>query len=108
MSSNSSKNIILKRVNYGFAFITFVWFIIGVVYLYDTFQDRKKVFIPHGIMDLYLTPDLNYNQKIGTISPSDHLKVLKVIFINDHFVVQIQNSNRQIGWVQKPDDLNFK
>jgi hypothetical protein len=108
MSSNSNKKLILKRFNYGFAFITFSWLVIGAVYLYDTFQDRKKVFIPHDIMDLYQTPELNYNQKIGIIRPSDHLKVLKVIFINDHFVVQIQNSNRQIGWVQKPDDFNFK
>ena len=107
MPSNSN-NTILKRFNYAFAFVTFVWLVIGAVYLYDTYQDRKLVFAPREVMDIYQTSDLNYQEKIGVISPHEHLKVLKVVFVNNHFVVQIQNSKQQIGWVLKPDNVNFK
>lgn len=104
----AKNNHILNIFQYVFWFITFVWFVIGAVYLYDTYQDKKLEFKPLVVMDLYKSSELNYNEKIGLINPNDRVKVLRVIFIKDHFVVQVQLANKQIGWILKNADVNLK
>jgi hypothetical protein len=99
---------ILKAFNYGFALITFVWLVAGAVFLYDTLQDRKKEFKPIGPMELYPSSELRPGTSIGIISPADHVKVLRVLFIDDHYAVQVQLATRQIGWILKPNDVGFK
>lgn len=98
---------LLKRFNYVFGFITFFWFVFGAVYLYDTYQDRKIIFTPKAPMDLYQTSELNLNEKIGTINPSDHIKVLRVLFVREQFAIEVSTPYGP-GWVLKPDDLNLK
>jgi hypothetical protein len=104
MKKNKNPQLI-KAFNYGFYFITFIWSVIGAVYLYDTFQDRKQVFTPLESIELFQNEELLSGTQIGIITPHDHVKVLRILFIKGQFVAQIQTSKREIGWILKPKNL---
>lgn len=110
MVINSLKNNkhILKAFNYGFAFFVFVWLIVGSILLYDTYRDQKLIFITKNAINLYQNSDLNSDQKIGSITPTDHVKVLRVLFVKDHLVIHVQVSNRQKGWILKSNNVDLK
>lgn len=99
---------IIRRLDYAFYFFTLVCLIIGSVYIYDIYQDRKLSFVAKDSMELYQDSDLEKGAKIGILPPKVRLQVLRVLYTNDHFAVQIKAANGQTGWILKPDELHLK
>lgn len=107
ISLKNNKHI-LKVFNYGFVFLIFVWLVAGSVYLYDTYRDQKLVFITKNSIDLYQSSDTLSSSKIGIINPTDHVKVLRVLIVNDHLVINVYVNNKQTGWIVKTSDVDLK
>ena len=99
---------ILKSFNYAFGFVFIIWLIGGLTYIYDSYRDQKLIFLTKNSADLYQSSDVFLSPKIGIISPTDHVKVLRVLFIKDHLVIKVFANNRQTGWILKTADIDLK
>ena len=98
---------IIKVLNYIFAFITVVWLVAGAIFFYDSYRDKQLVFITKSTIDLYQSSDTVNGKKIGIINPSDRVKVLRVLYIDDKLIIHVYVNNRQTGWVLKTNDINL-
>ena len=98
---------IVRVMNYSFIFFFFVWLVAGAIMFYDTYQDQKLVFLRKNSIDLYQDSTTIDGKKIGTVKPEDHVKVLRVLYINDHLVINVYLNNRQRGWVLKTSDIDL-
>ena len=107
LNFKKNKNI-LKAFNYGFGLFIIIWLVAGSIILYDSYRDQKLVFITKNSIDLYQNSDTLSSHKIGIITPTDHIKVLRALFVKDHLVIQVYTNNRQMGWVIKTSDVDLK
>ena len=98
----------LKKFNYVFIGITALWLIIGAVILFDIYQDRKMTITLKEPVEFFADNTLTKATLIGTIKPNNRIKVLRVLDQNNRFVIQIENSSGQIGWILKPENINLK
>lgn len=108
VKTREKNGFVSKIINYAFAFLFFIWLIAGSIILYDTYQDRKLSLTIKVPTELYQTSELKSSSKLGTINPGDNLKVLRVLFEKDRYVVHVQTSNRQRGWILKTEENNLK
>jgi hypothetical protein len=89
--------------------LIFAWLVAGTVYFYDTYRDQKLIFITKNSIDLYQTQETSGGgAKIGIVNPTDKVKVLRVLILKDHLVIQVYVNNRQTGWVIKTSDIDLK
>ena len=87
----------------------FAWLVAGTVYFYDTYRDQKLIFITKNSIDLYQTQETSAGgAKIGIVNPTDKVKVLRVLYLKDHLVIQVYVNNRQTGWITKSNDVDLK
>ena len=98
---------IVKVMNYSFMLFFAVWLVAGAIMFYDTHQDQKLVFVRKNSIDLYQDSTTINGKKIGTVKPEDHVKVLRVLYLNGQLVINVLLNNKQRGWILKTSDVDL-